>query len=87
MLPYLGCAQETHQTAPSWLGGVRGVGEERGERGGWIRGQGGWGKGGKWSAGGGVAYPFNVSCNLCVSPSTSNIFTVRSEEQVARRRP
>lgn len=35
----------------------------------------------------GVAYPFNVSVNLCVSPSTSNIFTVRSEEQVARRRP
>jgi hypothetical protein len=32
-------------------------------------------------------YPFRVSVRRWVSPSTSKIFTVRSEEQVARRRP
>jgi hypothetical protein len=35
----------------------------------------------------GQSYPFSVSVNRCVSPSTSKILTVRSEEQVARRRP
>lgn len=33
------------------------------------------------------AYPFNVSVNRCVSPSTSKILTVLSEEQVASLRP
>ena len=32
-------------------------------------------------------YPLNVSVSLCDSPSTSKIFIVLSEEQVARRRP
>ena len=36
---------------------------------------------------GGEVYPFSVSVSRCVSPSTSKILTVRSEEQVARRRP
>ena len=32
-------------------------------------------------------YPFKVSVNLCVSPSTSNIFMVLSDEQVASLLP
>jgi hypothetical protein len=67
MLPYLGWAQETHQTAPSWLwvlrqSSVKALGEV-------------------------LTNPFNVSVRRWLSPSTSKIFTVRSEEQVARRRP
>lgn len=45
MLPYLGCAQETHQTAPSWLGGVRGVGENM------VGSSGGTGEGGNGGEG------------------------------------
>jgi hypothetical protein len=82
MLPYLGCAQEMDQIAPSWLeGGVsaRASKEEGdGERGG-TRLFGGGRKGDK--------YPLRVSVRRCESPSTSKILTVRSEEQVARRRP
>lgn len=35
----------------------------------------------------GEGYPLSVSVSRCESPSTSKILTVRSEEQVARRRP
>jgi len=68
MLPYLGWAHETHQTAPSCLRG--GVSEG--------------GRGGKEGEG---MYPLRVSVSRWESPSTSKILTVRSEEQVARRRP
>ena len=34
-----------------------------------------------------LVYPFSVSVNLWLSPSTSKILIVLSEEQVASRRP
>ncbi len=69
MLPYFGCAQDTHHTAPSCLYEVLG------------------GDGGKKGEREAEKYPFSVSVSRCWSPSTSKILTVRSEEQVARRRP
>jgi len=66
------------QIAPSWLeDGVLvecNLGKERGKDGG--------GEGGKE-----LCYPFRVSVRRWESPSTSKILTVRSDEQVARRRP
>lgn len=34
-----------------------------------------------------MTYPLSVSTNVCLSPSTSKILIVLSEEQVANRRP
>ena len=45
------------------------------------------GKGGERDSREAAAYPFRVSINRCDSPSISNILIVRSDEQVANRRP
>lgn len=79
MVPYLGWAQERDQIAPSCLRGGVSEGVRRGMR---IEEE-----EMEEEAVDGWAYPFNVSVSLCVSPSISNILIVRSEEQVARRRP